>query len=74
MAVPFVLMARGCALSQGDLSQWVSVLDIVDAELGREESSSELKVACLKLTRQLLENCSNRHVYNTYEVPTSNVM
>ncbi|KAJ1494819.1 hypothetical protein T484DRAFT_1764310 [Baffinella frigidus] len=52
---------------KGDLSQWVSVLDIVDAELGKEESSSELKVACLKITRQLLENCSNRHVYNTYE-------
>mgnify|MGYP002637147540 CR=1 FL=1 len=57
---------RSC--EQGDLSQWVSVLDIVDTELAKEDNPSNLLVACLKITRQLLENCSNRHVYNSYEV------
>eukprot|EP00288_Rhodomonas_lens_P014390 CAMPEP_0177695400 /NCGR_PEP_ID=MMETSP0484_2-20121128/3436_1 /TAXON_ID=354590 /ORGANISM="Rhodomonas lens, Strain RHODO" /LENGTH=470 /DNA_ID=CAMNT_0019206321 /DNA_START=263 /DNA_END=1672 /DNA_ORIENTATION=+ len=52
---------------KGDLSQWCRVLDILDAELAKEESPAELCVAILRFTRLLLENCSNRHVYNSYE-------
>lgn len=53
---------------QGDLFQWSTVLDVIDVELAKEDSSRELVLAALRFSRSLLENCSNRHVYNSYEV------
>ncbi|MGB1593036.1 MAG: DUF908 domain-containing protein [Promethearchaeia archaeon] len=50
-----------------DLQHWASVLDILDAALGQPDSDVTLLVAVLKFTRLLLENCNNRHVYNSYE-------
>ena len=50
-----------------DLQHWASVLDILDAALGKPDSDVTLLVAVLKFTRLLLENCNNRHVYNSYE-------
>jgi hypothetical protein len=53
---------------KADLLHWVKLLDILDAVLAKEDSSDEHLVAVLKFTRLLLENSSNRHVYNSYEV------
>ncbi len=55
---------------QGDLFQWVSVLDVLDRELGKAEASSDLVLEVLRCCRVLLENCSNRHVFNSFEVRT----
>ncbi len=53
---------------KADLLHWAKVLDIMDAVLAKEDSQHALVVAVLKFTRLLLENSSNRHVYNSYEV------
>ena len=55
---------------QSDLFQWSAVLDVIDAELTKkgEEYDRALHLSLLRFTRSLLENCSNRHVYNSYEV------
>jgi hypothetical protein len=62
VAVLFVL--------QSDLFQWSAVLDVIDAELAKkgEEYDRAIHLGLLRFTRSLLENCSNRHVYNSYEV------
>jgi len=53
---------------KADLLHWAKVLDILDIVLGKEDSPEALLIVSLKFTRMLLENCSNRHVYNSYEV------
>jgi hypothetical protein len=58
-------------IHQGDLFQWSSVLDILDNELKKPDAPRDLVIAALRFSRSLLENCSNRHVYNSYEVPHS---
>jgi hypothetical protein len=62
VAVLFVL--------QSDLFQWSAVLDVIDAELAKkgEEYDRAIHLGLLRFTRSLLENCSNRHVYNSHEV------
>ena len=46
----------------------MSVLDVLDRELARVEASSDIKLEVLRCCRVLLENCSNRHVFNSFEV------
>jgi hypothetical protein len=53
---------------KADLLHWAKVLDIMDAVLAKDDSQDDLLVAVLKFTRLLLENSSNRHVYNSFEV------
>jgi hypothetical protein len=53
---------------KSDLMHWAKVLDILDGNLAKDDSSDELLTTALKFTRLLLENCNNRHVYNSYEV------
>ena len=57
---------------KADLLHWAKVLDILDAVLAKDDSPEDLLIAVLKFSRLLLENCSNRHVYNSYEVSFSN--
>lgn len=52
---------------KGDLLHWANVLDVLDVVLAKTDSPDELLVVVLKFTRLLLENSSNRHVYNSYE-------
>ncbi len=53
---------------KADLLHWAKALDILDALLAKEDTPEELLIVVLKFSRLLLENCSNRHVYNSYEV------
>lgn len=53
---------------KSDLMHWAKVLDILDGNLAKDDASDELLATALKFTRLLLENCNNRHVYNSYEV------
>ena len=53
---------------KADLLHWAKILDVLDAALANTDSPDDLLVAVLKFTRLLLENSSNRHVYNSYEV------
>lgn len=53
---------------KADLLHWANALDVLDVVLAKTDSPDELLVVVLKFTRLLLENSSNRHVYNSYEV------
>lgn len=68
---------------RGDLYNWVGVLDRFDEilenliatyELERlqvgtfSQSDQELLVGVLRFSRLLVENCTNRNIYNSYEV------
>lgn len=75
---------------QGDLYQWLDLLNHMDAFLegvvkSRAELSLEGDLAAdppmpktavlevLRATRMVLENCSNKHLYNSVEVRGSEI-
>lgn len=66
--------------SRGDLFHWVAVLDKFDATLERLLDSRDLRISdfdpgekelvlgILYFSRLLVENCTNRNIYNSYDV------
>ena len=69
---------------RGDLYNWIPVLDRFDAILEKinmesgcavgaqmkefDVTSRTLLIAILRATRLLIENCTNRSIYNSYDV------